>query len=72
MNDVILFHSTTVALKMEKLAKAEGVTVKLIPVPRHLSSDCTFALRFERRERATVDRILQENQIEHIGIDQLD
>jgi hypothetical protein len=72
MNDVILFHSTTVALKMEKLAKAEGVTVKLIPAPRHLSSDCTFALRFERRERATVDRILQENQIEHIGIDQLD
>lgn len=68
MNDVILFYSTNVALKMEKLAKADGVTVKLIPAPRHLSSDCTLALRFDRRQRAMVDKILHSNKIEHAEI----
>lgn len=72
MNDVILFYSTNVALKMEKLVKASGITAKLIPAPRHLSSDCTFALRFERRQRAAVERIVHDNKIEHAGIHPLD
>ncbi|MCI2425560.1 DUF3343 domain-containing protein [Candidatus Acetothermia bacterium] len=59
-------------MKMERLVKAEGITAKLIPAPRHLSSDCTFALCFDRRQRILVDRILTKNKIEHAGIHPLD
>lgn len=50
---VVLFHTTTSALRAEKILQKEGLTVKLIPTPRQLSSDCGIALRFEwdKRER---------------------
>jgi hypothetical protein len=44
---VVLFESTSAALRAEKEVKEHGLKVKLIPVPRHLSSDCGICLRFE-------------------------
>jgi len=43
---VVLFVSVSHALKAEKILKGEGIPFKLIPVPRHLSSDCGVCLRF--------------------------
>jgi hypothetical protein len=43
---VVLFQSVNGALLAEKLLKKKGVEYKLIPVPRHLSSDCGVCLRF--------------------------
>lgn len=43
---VVLFHSTSLALRGEKLCREEKIPVKLIPVPRRLSSDCGVCLRF--------------------------
>jgi hypothetical protein len=43
---VVLFQSISGALRAEKLLKREGITYKLIPVPRHLSSDCGVCVRF--------------------------
>ncbi|MCL5982462.1 MAG: DUF3343 domain-containing protein [Firmicutes bacterium] len=40
------FHSVSQALRFEKLALAQGVAVKLIPVPRIISSSCGIAARF--------------------------
>lgn len=51
---VALFHTTSSALRAEKLAKRAGLVVKLIPTPRHLSSDCGIALRFEWQQREVV------------------
>jgi len=42
---VILFVSTGHALKAEKALQHAGIGCKLIPVPRHLSSDCGVRLR---------------------------
>ncbi len=52
---VLLFPSIHFALRAEKLAKEERFSVKLIPVPRHLSSDCGVCLRIAWSEK---DRIL--------------
>jgi len=51
---VILFPSVHFALRAEKLVKEKGIPHKLIPVPRHLSSDCGVCLRipWEKREEA--------------------
>ncbi len=43
---VVLFHTTSAALRAEKVAQRAGLTVKLIPTPREFSSDCGMALRF--------------------------
>lgn len=58
---VMLFKSVSHALLAEKTLKALGIPYKLIPVPRHISSDCGVCLRFaavdrERIEHALADR----------------
>ena len=44
---VILVDSTSHALRIEKLFQASGLACKLIPVPRHLSSDCGVCIRIK-------------------------
>lgn len=55
---VVLFHTTTSALRAEKILQKAGLTVKLIPTPRELSSDCGIALRLELSDRAEVEERL--------------
>jgi len=42
----------------EKLLKTAGVAIKLIPIPRHLSSDCGVCLRFDTGARPAVEQAL--------------
>ena len=65
---VVLLHSVSEALRAEKLLKAEGVPIKLIPVPRHLSSDCGICVRFERENESKMERILTGNNLQIQGI----
>lgn len=44
---VVLFHTTSSAMRAEKVLMKEGYSIKLIPTPRELSSDCGIALRFD-------------------------
>jgi hypothetical protein len=55
---VALFYSTSGALMAEKLFKREGIPHKIIPVPRHISSDCGVCLRFSPTERERAENIL--------------
>jgi hypothetical protein len=48
---VILVHSTSAAIFGERVLKRAGLDVKLIPTPRHLSSDCGSALRIPASAR---------------------
>lgn len=52
---VITFHSVSEALNFEKVMKAEGLEIKLIPVPREISSSCGLAARFSPEDK---DRVL--------------
>jgi len=66
---VLLFHSTNWALKAEKAAKQASIEVKLIPTPRHLSSDCGTALRFRWQDRDALIQALSEREVtfEHMA-----
>ena len=57
---VVLFHSTSGALMAEKLLKKAGIAYKIIPVPRHLSSDCGVCIRFFKQDEALVRETLAE------------
>jgi len=60
----VLFYSTSGALRAEKLTQDAGLKVKLIPVPRHLSSDCGVCLRCESADVERVGSILEAARVE--------
>lgn len=62
---VILFHTTSSALRAEKVLQKQGLTVKLIPTPRELSSDCGIAMRFEWKDHEQIEAHLMRAKVEH-------
>ncbi len=56
---VVLFPSVHFAMRAEKVVKERGLSVKLVPVPRHLSSDCGVALRFLWEDKTAIEEILK-------------
>ncbi|HSQ27085.1 MAG TPA: DUF3343 domain-containing protein [Anaerolineales bacterium] len=58
---VILVDSTSHALRIEKLLAQVGIETKLVPVPRHLSSDCGVCVRVDREKAQQVKELLIEN-----------
>jgi hypothetical protein len=55
---VIIFKSVHHALRSEKILKEMGIPHKLIPVPRHVGSDCGICLRFTANLRSQVEDAL--------------
>jgi hypothetical protein len=55
---IALFDSTSGALMAEKLFKKNGIPHKIIPVPRHISSDCGVCLRFSASEKERAEATL--------------
>ncbi|MCX8118749.1 MAG: DUF3343 domain-containing protein [Desulfobacterota bacterium] len=60
---VILFPSTHHAIRAEKKARENGFSVKLIPVPRHLSSDCGVCLRCPLEQREALETLLEQEGV---------
>ena len=50
---VILVPTTSHAIQAERVLKRAGLDAKLIPTPRHLSSDCGSAVRIAASDRET-------------------
>ncbi len=65
---VVLFYTSSSALRAEKILQKGGLAVKLIPTPRELSSDCGMALRFRRSDDATVHSLLDSANVEIASI----
>jgi len=56
---VILVSSTSYAIRGEQILNKAGIKCKLIPVPRHLSSDCGVCLRLAREDREAALKSLE-------------
>ncbi len=68
LHTVVLFHSTNHALRAEKVLVEAGVSCKLIPIPRRISSDCGVCIRIGRTDRETALRALETSGVEIEGI----
>ena len=55
---VILFDSVSSALLAEKILKKQGLPFKIIPVPRHISSDCGVCIRVRSPECDRIETAL--------------
>ncbi len=60
---VILVYSTSHALRAEKVLAEAGIPCKLIPVPRHLSSDCGVCIRIERADQGAALQALEAARV---------
>ncbi|MGB9776672.1 MAG: DUF3343 domain-containing protein [Anaerolineae bacterium] len=68
MYAVILVPSTSHAIRAEKILREAGVECKLIPVPRHLSSDCGVCVRIPRAAREAACAALNQAHLDIEGI----
>jgi hypothetical protein len=55
---ILIFRGTHQVLSAEKRLKKGGVAMRLIPVPRRLTSDCGLAIRIPASERARARDVL--------------
>lgn len=65
---VILVYSTSHALRAEKLFGSAGIRCKLIPVPRHLSSDCGSCLCIVQSDKDRALQTLEAGKVEIAGV----
>jgi len=65
---VILVYSISYALRAEKILKEAGVLCKLIPVPRHLSSDCGVCVRIAQTDKDAALKSLKTANLEFSGV----
>jgi hypothetical protein len=67
-NGIVLFPTTSAALRAEKMVLAAGLTAKLVPTPRHLSSDCGIALRVGWSDAERTQHLLAEARVPTEGV----
>lgn len=69
---VVVFHTTSAAIKADKVLRNANVEAKLVPIPRYISSDCGLALRFHWKERDNIAGILERAGLELAGMHPLE
>lgn len=65
---VLTFPTTYAAFATETICKQEGLSGRLIPVPRELSAGCGIAWKGLEREASILEDLLKVNEIEWEGI----
>jgi hypothetical protein len=71
MNYVVTFTTEHYVMKSEKALKQKGLTVRLIPTPRHISSDCGMALEItgtDQHSDAIIAMLQEEGLPEPEGV----
>ena len=68
---MILVFGTSHAIRAEHLLQRAGVTCKMIPVPRHLSSNCGVCVRIERKDVEVAKQTLTEGRLDIEGIHEI-
>ncbi|MDO9508999.1 MAG: DUF3343 domain-containing protein [Thermovirgaceae bacterium] len=64
MDCIATFETTHMAILFEKTCKKEGLSVKIVPVPRNISASCGLACRFRMEDEPRVRELASDNSIE--------
>ena len=65
---IVTFHTTTAAMEMERVCKAEGVPRRLIPVPRAITAGCGMCWAAPAEARERMERFVIEKRLMIDGI----
>lgn len=67
MKCLATFDVTSMALMFEKYCRAEGLKVRVVPVPRQISASCGLACSYPCDELERVLKVCEEKKIEVSG-----
>jgi hypothetical protein len=65
---VILVYSTSYAFHIEKIFAMNNIPCSMIPVPRHLSSDCGVCVSINPDNKKKAEKILEKTNVPFEGI----
>jgi len=65
---VVVYRSTSTAFASEKVLQTAGFQVRIIPVPRSISTDCCLGLRIRWEEHQLVQEMLRSEGIEFVDM----
>lgn len=68
---VILFHSSNHSIRMSNILKKNSIQHKMIPVPRHLSSECGYCVRFKSSDNEIILKLIEANNVEFDRIEEI-
>ncbi|NLL37939.1 MAG: DUF3343 domain-containing protein [Fretibacterium sp.] len=66
------FRTTSMALMFERACRAAGVSARIAPVPRKISSSCGLACEFPCEERQKVEAVTAAKKIDVAAIHNMD
>lgn len=66
--EIILVFSTSHALRVESVLGRAEVPCKLIPVPRHISTECGVCIRIAQTDKAQALQVLKDTKVEIVGV----
>lgn len=65
---VILFESNNYAVWCNDELSQNGISAKMVTVPRHLSSDCGYCVKIDSKDVELVKNIMIDQEIEYEDI----
>lgn len=65
---ILLVHTSGHAFSIEKALKKRGISCRLTPIPRKVSSDCGICVRFDETMKQNVEEFVQTLPFEIQGI----
>ena len=65
---VVLFPSVHFALQAEEVLQGKGFPFRLVPVPRHVSSDCGVCLRISWPDKEEILELLKKAGVKIEGV----
>jgi hypothetical protein len=68
---VILFFSSNYSFKGSNILKKNAIEHKMIPVPRHLSSDCGLCVRISGIDTEIVRNLFEKTGVEFDRIENI-
>ena len=72
MSCLATFKTTSMALMFERACRGEGISARIAPVPRKLSSSCGLACEFPCDAQQTVEALAQDRKIDVTAYHDLD
>ena len=68
---VVLTHASSHAIRAEHVLRRAGLETKLMPVPRHLSSDCGVCVQIRAEDAAQAEEVLEKNRVPYDRVEAL-
>ena len=72
MHCLATFNTTSMALMFERACRKAGISARIAPVPRKLSSSCGLACDFPCESRAEVEELARKDRLELAGLHELE